>query len=117
STLWITNGVAICTAANNQYIPTLVSDGSGGAIITWEDFRNGSFDIYAQSVNSSGSTFIPVGEIPPVLSNPPNLKAFIGVGLTTVFNLEDYNSGGRGITYSLPTDFLSLGTTVESYVN
>ncbi len=56
STLWILNGVAICTAANNQINPTLVSDGSGGSIITWQDDRNGNFDIYAQRVSSTGST-------------------------------------------------------------
>ena len=52
---WATDGVAICTATNTQDYPQLVSDGSGGAITTWRDVRNGStFDIYAQRVNSSG---------------------------------------------------------------
>jgi hypothetical protein len=55
--LWSVNGVAICTASNNQLAPTIVSDGSGGAIITWTDERNGStYNIYAQFINSSGST-------------------------------------------------------------
>src|SRR3972149_946910 len=45
----------ISTETNNQYIPPIISDGSGGAIITWDDFRNGSdYDIYAQRINSSG---------------------------------------------------------------
>ncbi len=51
---WTTNGVAICAAANEQQLPQLLSDGSGGAIITWQDFRSGVGDIYAQRVNSSG---------------------------------------------------------------
>jgi len=52
---WTANGVALCTAANQQYAPTLVSDGAGGAIVTWSDVRSGSnFDIYAQRVNASG---------------------------------------------------------------
>jgi hypothetical protein len=56
-TLWTTNGVAICAAPNNQYYPTIASDSSGGAIITWYDERNGStFNIYAQRINSTGST-------------------------------------------------------------
>ncbi len=55
STLWTTNGIAICTATNNQEVPKVIADGSGGAIIVWEDERSGSFDIYAQRVNSSGS--------------------------------------------------------------
>jgi len=53
---WATNGVSVCAAANNQYEPYIVSDGSGGGIITWHDYRNGSnFDIYAQRVNGSSA--------------------------------------------------------------
>src|SRR3989304_788331 len=44
----------ICTAPGYQYNPTIVSDGIGGAIITWFDFRNGDYDIYAQRINASG---------------------------------------------------------------
>jgi hypothetical protein len=53
---WTANGVAICTATNAQAIPTMVSDGSGGAIITWADLRAGGsdWDIYAQRINGSG---------------------------------------------------------------
>lgn len=54
---WTANGVAICTAANVQQYPQLVSDGSGGAIIVWEDFRSGAkLDIYAQRIDASGTT-------------------------------------------------------------
>jgi hypothetical protein len=52
---WTANGVAIATAAHNQYAPTLVSDGAGGAIITWHDYRTGSFsDIYSSKIGSGG---------------------------------------------------------------
>ncbi|MCG3117107.1 MAG: IPT/TIG domain-containing protein [Candidatus Manganitrophus sp. SA1] len=52
--LWAADGVPIAAAANNQSVPQLVSDGAGGAIITWEDNRTGTFDIYAQRVNRDG---------------------------------------------------------------
>ncbi|MDQ7799614.1 MAG: T9SS type A sorting domain-containing protein [Candidatus Edwardsbacteria bacterium] len=53
---WTANGVALCTAAGSQYFSTIVSDGWGGAVITWGDFRNGTnYDIYAQRVNSAGA--------------------------------------------------------------
>ncbi|HKW13068.1 MAG TPA: hypothetical protein VJS69_01140, partial [Candidatus Krumholzibacteria bacterium] len=53
---WATNGVLVCGAANNQTVPVLVSDGAGGAIVTWQDFRNGAnFDLYAQRVNAAGA--------------------------------------------------------------
>jgi len=53
--LWTTNGMAISTAANNQYYPQIVSDGSGGAIITWEDYRSGNWDIYGQRIDANGN--------------------------------------------------------------
>jgi hypothetical protein len=53
---WVANGVAICTSAGNQLNPTIASDGSGGAFVTWFDFRSGAdYDIYAQRVNSLGA--------------------------------------------------------------
>ena len=45
---------AICTAASYQYGSTIVSDGAGGAIITWFDSRSGTnYDIYAQRIDRS----------------------------------------------------------------
>jgi hypothetical protein len=51
---WTANGVVICNASNNQQEPKLCSDGAGGAIITWQDKRSGTEDIYAQRINSAG---------------------------------------------------------------
>lgn len=53
---WPADGRALCTAANTQDFPTLISDGSGGAIVTWQDVRGASAsDIYAQHVLASGA--------------------------------------------------------------
>ena len=53
--LWATDGAAVCTATGEQNHPRMVSDGVGGAIVTWQDYRNGgSPDIYAQRMDSSG---------------------------------------------------------------
>lgn len=50
---WDPNGVCICNEIS--VYPEIVADGSGGAIIVWQDYRSGSnLDIYAQKVNSSG---------------------------------------------------------------
>lgn len=46
--------IVISAAADDQLIPHIVSDGSGGAIITWMDSRSGTADIYAQGVSASG---------------------------------------------------------------
>ena len=61
--LWTTDGVPICTAGG-QWSPQLVSDGAGGAIITWSDWRSGSADIYAQRVNSSGTVLWATDGVP-----------------------------------------------------
>jgi hypothetical protein len=53
---WQVDGVALSTVAGDQQYPTIVSDGAGGAIVTWWDSRNGAsnFDIYVQLVNAVG---------------------------------------------------------------
>lgn len=48
---WAANGIAICTATGDQYSPRIVSDGAGGAIVTWEEV---SLYVHAQRVNASG---------------------------------------------------------------
>ena len=52
---WTANGVVICAATNQQELPHVVADALGGAVITWVDFRNNTWDMYAQRVNSSGA--------------------------------------------------------------
>jgi len=52
---WGANGTAISTADGDQVIPQICSDGAGGAIIIWNDYRSGAdYDIYAQRINSTG---------------------------------------------------------------
>lgn len=53
--LWPVDGVALCTAPGEQYTPLLVSDGAGGAIAAWYDYRSGELaDVYAARVLASG---------------------------------------------------------------
>jgi hypothetical protein len=49
---WAANGVAICSATGDQYFPAIVSDGAGGAIVTWEDY---GLYVHAQRVDASGA--------------------------------------------------------------
>jgi hypothetical protein len=53
---WPANGLAVGTAPGPQEFPTIVGDGSGGAIITWFDLRDAThgFDIFAQHVLNAG---------------------------------------------------------------
>lgn len=53
---WVSNGIVVCNAGFLQTAQQMISDGSGGAIITWEDRRvSGERDIYAQRFNTSGT--------------------------------------------------------------
>jgi len=63
---WTKNGVSVTNAVNSQNLPKIVSDGSGGAIITWEDQRNSgttNIDIYAQKILSTGELAWPINGI------------------------------------------------------
>ncbi len=54
--IWHADGVAVCTAAHDQLNPEVVSDGSGGVIVAWDDRRSGAdADMYAQRLNPSGT--------------------------------------------------------------
>jgi len=51
---WATNGVPVCTSAGAQREQQIVSDGTGGAIVAWEDTRDGVVDIYVQRIADDG---------------------------------------------------------------
>ena len=53
--LWGKNGIAAAAAKNNQKNPRIISDGDGGAVVVFEDFRWGTNSrIYAQKITSDG---------------------------------------------------------------
>lgn len=53
--LWAAEGVALCTATGDQQNPGICSDGAGGAIVSWQDYRGGPPDIYAQRTSATGA--------------------------------------------------------------
>ena len=54
--LWMSNGIEICTINCSQNKIQIISDGTGGAIITWQDLRKSSnYDIYAQKIDKNGN--------------------------------------------------------------
>jgi len=60
--LWTKEGVPVCEFPAGQFFPEVISDGQGGAIVTWYDYRSGSEDVYVQRLNSQGQIlFAPEG--------------------------------------------------------
>ncbi len=56
SATWLANGTPLCTAAQDQARFAIVSDGAGGAIVAWDDYRSGTqYDIYCQRITGSGT--------------------------------------------------------------
>ncbi len=53
--MWTNNGQTVCNDNADQTAPVLTADGVGGTIITWQDWRSGNRDIYAQRIDSSGN--------------------------------------------------------------
>jgi len=55
--LWPDTAVVVCGALDGQYGPRMISNGEGGAIITWRDMREGSDGkVYAMRVTANGET-------------------------------------------------------------
>jgi hypothetical protein len=84
---WTANGVQLrgTGVANNAYVPQITSDGSGGAIVTWQDDRDGQADIYARRVDSSG--------VPQWTANGVELR---GTGISGNGILPQITSDGMG---------------------
>jgi hypothetical protein len=52
---WTDGGVAVYSDTVQQQYPRVISDGAGGAIITWSDTRSGSYVVYGQRIDATGA--------------------------------------------------------------
>lgn len=72
---WMPGGTPVSVAAARQYLPAPATDGHGGAIIAWEDNRNGSYDIYVQRIDAMGEPLWALDGIPVCLADDDQNKA------------------------------------------
>ncbi len=88
---WTVNGIPICNTPEYQFRPIIISDGSGGAIIAWNDWRGSgsNFNIYAQKINSSGVAQWTTNGV--IAGNPSGAEQFL--------SLVSDGSGGVIITW------------------
>ncbi|RPH60860.1 MAG: hypothetical protein EHM89_08205, partial [Acidobacteria bacterium] len=96
--VWTTNGIALCTAADNQYFPTIVGDNLQGAIVTWEDHRSGNADIYARRVLGDGVVQWTANGVALCTATDDQLVPTIAsVGTVYIVTWEDHRSGNADI--------------------
>lgn len=102
ATQWTANGVSVCSAIANQDHPVLTSDGSGGAIIVWNDARNGNPDIFSQRLNASGGAVWASNGEPVVNATAKQASpALAGVsGGGAIFAWQDFRNDNKGDIYA-----------------
>jgi hypothetical protein len=106
---WTANGVAVCTAAFDQTIPQIASDGAQGAIIVWLDVRAGggtAYDLYAQRVVVNGSMLWTANGVAVCTANNiQNAAAIVSDGANgAIIGWQDFRSGTN---YDIYTQRLS----------
>ena len=98
-TEWRTDGVAVCSEEGTQWYPQIVSDGSGGAVICWDDKRGEDFNIYAQRLDIAGNPVWQAGGI-AVCAAPENQQycQMAPAGKDSfVITWQDYRNGNADI--------------------
>jgi hypothetical protein len=96
---WTANGVIISKSSGNQISPAIVGDGRGGAIIVWQDGRNGNSDIYAQHISADSSKLWTLNGTPVCTeiheqTNPVIVSDNLGGGIIV---WQDYRSGNADL--------------------
>ncbi|MGA7161208.1 MAG: T9SS type A sorting domain-containing protein [Bacteroidota bacterium] len=116
---WTDSGASVCTNTAPQEDPRITSDGSGGAIITWDDNRNSGAnqDIYAQRMNASGEAQWTKDGIPVSSAsnnqNSPAIVSYPNSGAVVIW--DDYRTNGNGNVYpDLYAQYLSSGGSLSS---
>ena len=64
--LWTAGGTPVSTVPSSQWDPRVIASGNGGAVVIWQDNRNGNTDLYAQSVSANGVSQWAAGGVPVV---------------------------------------------------
>jgi hypothetical protein len=100
---WPVNGRALTLAAGSQLHPTIVADGLHGAIVAWEDSRDGLSHIFAQHVLGSGAIapgwpanglavcIAPVDQVHPLIASDGAAPGVAGSGALVTW--QDARSG------------------------
>ncbi len=108
---WTSGGIPLVQAANNQHSYSVCSNGTGGAIAAWRDFRidTQGADVYAGAVGFSGGPIATFLESSDVRAD--------GSGITLVWTLSAMDNG---VTFEVGRatggagDFVCLDGAIEA---
>lgn len=101
------DGIQVAPYSAAQLYPAIVSDGSGGVIIVWQDYRNTdlTFDIYGQRLNANGA--VPAEEQwnanGRIITNATGDQLFPAVatdGTNFVITWQDDRAGSTSVIYA-----------------
>ncbi|UCD20260.1 MAG: hypothetical protein JSU64_03740, partial [candidate division WOR-3 bacterium] len=98
-TLWQGNGLGCSSSSDEGIYPEIVSDGSGGAIVTWHELTSNGGDIYVQRISAGGDTLwgqngVAVCALPGD-QRYPQIIPYAGSGAIIVW--EDRRNPGHGM--------------------
>jgi hypothetical protein len=116
--VWASNGVALSSSFLDQKNSNIVGDGTGGAIVVWQDSIAGNqWDIRSQKVNSNGLqqwalNGIAVSDHSTSQTQPVNISSFAG---SCIYAWEDNRNGIEDIyIHRLPFTITSFNTNEVS---
>jgi len=90
SRLWQPDGTPVNSAQDVQFDPRVVSDGDGGALVAWSDYRNHTdYSVFAQRLDSAGNR----------LWASDGITVAAGIGHQTVVQLVPDGSGGAFVVW------------------
>ena len=107
--LWDTTGVLLCSAIGNQDEVGIVSDGRGGAIVTWRDPRSDTAKVYAQRLDSLGTVLWTMNGV-RVCNTPAAQQSHtaVGDGAAGVIVTWIDNRGGTDDVYARKVNSLGI---------
>lgn len=96
---WSINGLPICKLPASQVNPNITGDGNGGAIVCWQDMRNGDWDVYGQHIGKGDTLWwdyngTPISTAVGEQSSPKNISDKKG---GSVFAWQDQRNGTADI--------------------
>lgn len=91
--LWQSSGVRPQAGTAIQRNIVVTRDGTGGAVVAWQDLRSGSPEVYANRISSTGS----------VLWTITGRRVATGLGTVADLHILDYGTGGALVYWNAGT--------------